>query len=283
MLDEIRGGIGLVGSLSVALPVFGVVAMGVLALLVWKRTRSTHPLMARLWHLLNGRREYKDSIIGQFLEDQTALMEFRFITGVRARTVEQTHAVIDWTRKNNEDIGDVAACGSYFDMEHIALKDKEKLPSKWHFLGNFALILMLLVGVICLVTGVVSDSVGLQMKKSGVFFMLTAEGAEPLWSKSSLSKAQCLKANLPPDNPFSADDARIICEIFKDKSFTPYLKKSLKEQRIAIGMSIFILSWCCWMAICWLKRGSNARDMLLRLDKKKVRTPLSLVEDVATE
>ena len=68
----------------------------------------------------NGNKECKVDYIKNFLEVQSAVLQFRFMTGLRkARTAPQIENLITWTVANNEDMADVAACRRYFDLEML--------------------------------------------------------------------------------------------------------------------------------------------------------------------
>lgn len=270
IVKEVNVGLELLGNISVALPVFGVIAFGFAAFLVWKRTSSTHPLMARLWRLFSRDNEGQDAVIGDFLDDQMSLMRLRFTTGVQVRTKGLAHKLIEWVRDNNEDIGNVAACGSYFDLENISLKDR--LPKWWQliFCGVLAYLLILFIIFLVLMSAV--NGVGMQMKESGVFFTLSSEYAKPWRSKQGISRAQCLNNETLPANDFSEADSKIICDIFKDEAFSPFLERSLLQQRIMLGFSVPIFTWFFWETFSWLMCGINAHRMRKRLDKKEQET-----------
>lgn len=260
ILDGIRGGIAILG-----LPAFAIVVIGIVGFMVWKRTRSTHSLMARLWLLFHGKKECKDPIVREFFDEQAALMEFRFTTGVQVRTRRQAHEVIKWTRAHNEDIGDVAGCGSYFDLERTTLKEEDELPSKLMLIGRAGLAIAIALIVALFTLGVFSDSAGLRMKKSGTFFSLSTEYAKPLWSGSGLSKVQCMNDQVLPNNGFTNEDAKTLCEILKNKSIDLYLEKTVKQQRITCGLGVISFAWYFCSALGWLMSGLKARTMLKRL------------------
>lgn len=145
MLEMIRGGLGLLTGWSVALPFILLITV---AAYTWYRTASTHTIMARIWQLFNGKTECGDPVIKQFLDEQFAFMQWRFTTGVPARTRLHAIEVINWTRANNEDVGAVAGCGNYFDLEKVTLRDENCLPKKRHLLARFALFIALFVTVV---------------------------------------------------------------------------------------------------------------------------------------
>lgn len=278
MLDGIRSSADFFTSLGVALPVLSLVAMAILAFYVWNRTQSSYSLLARLWHLFHGRKDCKNKEIAEFLDEQFALMQFRFTTGIPARTQKQATAVIDWARKHNEDVGAVAACGPYFDFENIKLKEKYELPKKWQLAGRFASVLFLLFLVIAFFGGVFFDRAILQIKSSGTYFTLSFNDAKPIGYKPGFTLKQCASGDLSPGNGFDKKDVDVICEFFEDKSLDSYLTKKVNEQKVVFGVGIFPVAWMFWIVFIWLMQGVRAWDMLKRLNKKKDTATLSLVE-----
>ena len=276
MSEEIRGGIELLGKLGVILPVLGFILIGVVAFLIFGRTGSAYPLMTRLWRLFNESSKNKDSMICKFLDEQITLMELRFASGAKVRTNEHAHQLIDWARKHNENINDIAACGSYFDLERVTLKEESELPKPSHSFFRFAGAYALTMVAIVFAFGVVWNDALLRMKESGEFFVLSAEYAKPFGSKSGLSKTQCLSGETLPANDFSEGDAKIVCGIFEDESLVPYLKQTVIQQRFAFGFGALVLSGFAWVMFIWWRRGIKARDMFKRINKQKEQAALTL-------
>ena len=80
--------------------------------------RLPHMLLTRLWSFVHGKPQPGDRVIRAYLASRGTLMQFRAVTGVCCRTLEDTRRLIAWTVENNEEIGDVLAvadiltCGS---------------------------------------------------------------------------------------------------------------------------------------------------------------------------
>ncbi|MDO9419235.1 MAG: DUF6216 family protein [Herminiimonas sp.] len=279
MLEGIRGGLNLLGSFGVALPVFAIIAMGIVGFMIWKRTRSMHPLMARIWRVFHGNKDCKDTTVGAFLDEQAALMEFRFITGVNVRTRKQAHAVIDWTRKNNEDIGDVAACGFYFDLERPALKEKEHLPRKGILFLGLICATFSFSATVLFTFGITVDRALLQMKESGTYFFLSEEYAKPLFSKQGVSTSQCKDRSSLLEGSFSPNDAQTICKLLGEEKLATYIKTTVKEQRIAFGFVALIFAWFFREILGWFRHGTNAQSMNLRLTSVAGSLQLNLCDE----
>lgn len=279
MLDGIRSGAEFFTSLSVALPILSVGAMAMLAFYVWNRTQSSYSLLDRLWQLLHGNKDCKDKMISDFLDEQFALMQFRFTTGIPARTRKHATAVIDWARKHNEDVGAVAACGQYFDIEKIKLKEKEELPKRWHLICRFIVAMILLFVTVAFVSGTFIDRAILQIKSSDVYFTLSLNDARPIGYGAGLDLKQCASGEILPVNGFDKKDVDIICEFFKDKSLESYLKKVINAQKIVFGIGFFFVAWIFWIVLNWLLQGVRALNMSNRINKEGCLVELSLFDD----
>jgi len=251
------------------------------AIFIWRRTRSTYSLMAKLWRLFHGKKECVEGPIRDFLDQQSALMQFRFITGVPVRTMKLARALIDWTEKNNEDMGDVAACGHYFDLDSIQLK---KEPAKRKVsLFLFVAAVLLFAASAALLFGAIVDRAMLQMKQSQVYFTLSIDYAKPIGSDEGLSRDQCISGKSVTSSGFSPEDASIICNIFKENSVAPYVAKTVKEQRVTFAPLSLLFAWYFWCVLTWLKQGVKSREMFRRLLPKPLQNEqLELVADLAT-
>jgi hypothetical protein len=250
-----------------------------LALYIWRRTQSTYSLMARLWQLFHGKKECEEGPVRDFLEQQSALMQFRFTTGVPARTLKQTHALIEWAEKNNEDMGDVAACGSYFDLERVQLKEEDQLAKRWLLILLFAAAVTLAIVSVASLIGTTYDKAILQMKQSRVFFTLSVEYAKPISSDVGLSREQCTAEGTVISSGFSQADASIVCKLFKEKSLVPYVIKTVRDQQIVFAFTAITFAWYFWGTFIWLMQGAKSREMFKRLQKPSEHEPLALVSD----
>jgi len=259
--------------------VLAIVIALVFALYIWRRTQSTYSLMARLWQLFHGKKECKEGPVRDFLDQQSALMQFRFTTGVPARTLKQTRELIEWAEKNNEDMGDVAACGRYFDLEKIQLKEEDKLAKRWLLIFLFAAAVTLAAVTVAALIGITYDKAILQMKQSRVLFTLSVEYAKPISSDIGLSREQCTVEGAVISSGFSQADASIVCKLLKEKSLVSYVIKTVRDQRIVFAFTAITFAWYFWGTFIWLMQGAKSREMFKRLRKPPEREPLALVSN----
>lgn len=265
--------LGALSKFSLLVPIAGLSLMGFLALYIWNRTRSTYSLMSRLWQLFHGKRDCKEKTIASFLDCQTALMQFRFTTGVQARTTTQSHALIAWSERNNEDMGAIAACGPYFDLEKVALR--ESLPRPGVHFAKFVITLGLFLALVTLCMGVILPRALLQSKASGQFFTFSASYAKPIWADGGLAKDQCIDPKHRAASGFGANDTALICGMFEDPTVSKFVSENVFEQRILFGF--MALNFMAYFAgsFRWLMQGLRACEMRKRMTNRAAH-PLTL-------
>lgn len=257
--NEATGLLETLSSVTFLAPVAGLSAMALLALYIWNRTRSTHSLMSRLWQLFHGKRDCKDAKTATFLDGQSALMQFRFTTGVRARTASQAHALIEWAKRNNEDMGDIAACGSFFDLEKVSLKDK--LPQKRHHILKFALTMTLLLALFALCLAILMPKAIVSLKESGVSLVMTVNHAKPLWHGEGLSKDQCGNQTQVEKSGLSPTDATLICKTFDEPGIAKFVGDAVYVQRLLLGFTALNVLAYLLSSLRWLMQGVQACKM----------------------
>src|SRR5471032_1373080 len=214
----------------------------VLGMLVWRRTRSAHMLLVRLWWLFAGRNECTVPALATFFGRQAALMGFRFITNVQARTVENAEAIVAWQVKHNEDMSAIAACGELFDQELPGLKPLNLWPARWQ-LGLAALLLFSAFGAgLFAAAGTVTPRALLEMKASGIWFTIDDVSARRFSFFDSkpgflLSACSDKRAPLVEKSGFTGADVDLICNAVHDPGTPAYLHAALQSQRIIFAPS----------------------------------------------
>jgi hypothetical protein len=205
-------------------------------------------------------------------------MQFRFTTGVRARTASQAHALIEWAKRNNEDMGDIAACGGYFDLERVSLK--EELPHKRHHVLKFALTMTLLLALFALGLAMLMPKAIVSLKESGVSFVLTVNHAKPLWNGEGFSKDQCGDDGKIRTSGFSSTDAALICKTFHDPGIAKFVEDAVFVQRLFLGFIALNFGAYLLNSLRWLMQGIQACKMR---DRIRLRSSATLPLEVLPE
>lgn len=226
----------------------GVTLAGVITFLLlfyaYKRTGSPHVILARFWAILHGDKECKNPIIKNFLDDQSALHQFVFMTGIRAKTTGEIAVLQTWVNSNGETIPSVSECGPYFDIRTCTPRAKEKLPSQ-----PVMLTLALGVVVLALMTttslmGVAYNRAVLKMKDTGTWFSMNSEIAKAIGPHPGFSLENCPSVIANRDHPgFEQSDVAHICKWRQDKGSQRFIAATVSEQRLLFSAAAVLLSF----------------------------------------
>ena len=146
----------------------------IFVLIAW-RAWSLHPFLLQLWRLLLGRLTVHDPDVNRLIQQRDDLVKFRFVFGIRARTLLQAQRIREWSTKHNEDLADIRACARYFDIEECELAKTPALPSvrtrSITALCAALLLPPLLLAIACFAV----DRALVQLKISGVYLTLSTD------------------------------------------------------------------------------------------------------------
>jgi len=244
----------------------------IIAALIWHRTGSTHTLMNRLWATFNGKKSCTVQPIQDALDEQAALMQFRFTTGLKARTVAQAETLIQWARNNDESVTDIAGCGPYFSIENLAIKDKSAFPKPWSIIAIGLIIFALTLAGALTFLAMGQNKALLQFTESNTLFWLDTRSADTLWHTRRLALKQCNKPAIElaaEDAGFSAEEISIICK--RAASLTnDDVRKSVTELRWGLLILLIFFAAGLHFSFRFLQQVLNAKDMAKRLAKRNV-------------
>ncbi|WP_402719706.1 DUF6216 family protein [Janthinobacterium rivuli] len=242
--------------------------------LVYIRTKSTHSIMSRFWRIFNGNVVYDDVEINKILDSRSALMQFRFTTGIPIRLRKQIGPLIRWTNKNSEDLGDVGKCGHLFDLEIPKLR---KLDKKMMAIYIFILPLAFSAFFFTLIPTTyfsVTKRALLKITASENWILLGNDSARRIIffsseSYTTLDKESCISPDEKTEHSTKLEkkDIELICNSINKGNDEKFIKDSLYTQRIFFApLSILLL---CAITLCckWAFNFSNWNSMRSRLKK----------------
>jgi len=249
----------------------GAIMVGYIGLVVY-RTGSVYALMDLAWRLFSKRDVDGESEIAKYMLERSEFMRFRFSTGLRVRTLQKAKELIAWAKDNGEDLGEVAACGKYFDLELVGLKNESELPKKWEMKYRaFVMILLVILAYGAILGGVYGRAV-ITINASGTFVYATTENASPTpvdfpWEKQIfLRKEDCKSATRSA--AFSEPDAKVVCELLVGNTGNSFVANAIKGQRYLFGFFLCMLLIFGFIAWRWLQAAVIVRMMKKRLDSK---------------
>lgn len=238
---------------------FGLVIPAVLLLLLaWAtyRTGSAHLLLSRVWLLIFGRLDVSDQAIEGFLANRDAFMKFRLVTGLKPRTLEQAKALIAWCDEHKEDVGDVKACGHFFDVEKLQLRDR--LPRR-----RITVLFAVLAGVFFAVFYMSAACAVLlppafHVKATDTWYLVDDGVAErprlfrgPDHARLDLADCKAKSFGLIPEG-----DAAVLCQLM-DKEADAFRASALRGQRFILVVVALVGIWF-WGGLVLIQREIKA-------------------------
>ncbi len=211
-------------------------------LFVWYRTGSAHLLLKSLWGRLISGKSTEPKELHKFLDEYTGLLEFRFRMGLkRIRTIPHAISVIQWGEKHDEDLGDIAACRGYFDLEKICLRDP--LPKAWVPLAQMLISFLLGLLALIFVALAVQDRAIVKLKDSHQWLLLGKKGVKPFFSKGfQFTQCQDNSVELSSAAGMPAYDIAMVCKELasSETKLSKIVDETVLDQRILFWYFSFI-------------------------------------------
>jgi hypothetical protein len=241
-----------------------------LFLLIWMRTRSLHIPMYRLWRLFYGAKEIEDEGIRQFMADQSSLMHFRFMNGIRVKSLRECNKLIEWARHQDVDMADVAACGQHFDRQRCEIK--QPLPSVRARIVWFPVFVGSAISAMVMVGAVSTDRALASFKSTERHFWLRTQDARPLWPLDApiLRASECSKSTEHDlDGAFTAEERQILCSSFTDaKDVANFVSRAVASQRWLFACLALLLLWLTLWSGGALKCIGSAERLMRQLESR---------------
>ncbi|AXA91561.1 DUF6216 family protein [Massilia sp. YMA4] len=275
--STIAGIFGYLASWGIGLPVL---ALALTALVIWRRTGSSHILLTRLWRFFHGKADCKVPAIGDFLDEQTAIHQFRFTTGIHIRNVQQARRLASLFRADTEMLNRIAAAGPHFDLDAMQLRPQDRLPRLFGMVCaslGYALAVWSLVAVLVALT---VDRAFLRITATGTWLTLDTNYAKPMSDSKGFRLDACKPASLPPDTGgFSSEDAAAICQAFGAPENAPFIRTSIQVQRWMLGILSVLLVYLIAELHRWLACAKGARALRRQLGTRPRDSPSTAAEE----
>lgn len=223
------------------------------------RSGSGHVIFGRVWWLLHGSRQPEGRQMRTFYLERNALMKFRWITGVHARTHKRARALAAWCQENDEEISAVRACGRYFDLESPGLKAVDESASsgksrtgRRQKLSNILMRTFLVVILIAAMLSITLSIDGMAIRGAivklkngdGPWLVVYPNKVSLLWSASVvITQRECEinQQRVVKLMGLSLQDVRVVCTWFKQPERSVFISNSVREQRAALFL-LFVIS-----------------------------------------
>jgi hypothetical protein len=231
------------------------------------RTESRHVLMYRIWRLLHGSQSIHDPEVNAYIEEQSSLMSFRFLTGVNVKSLANARRLIQWARFHDIELQAIGWCGEYFDPDLRQVRT-QKLPSAWVQSLKFGALVLVWVLFFASSLGIANDRAGYQFKSSGHWFYVRGEAATSLWpfKSESLKKSDCEKdssANALRTS-FTESEVGSLCEMLASPEMGETVKKTVFNQRVTFALLLLALAVAAWFIFWECMKGPIAKKLSRR-------------------
>lgn len=221
------------------------------------RTQSRHVLMYRLWRLVHGSQNISDPEVNAYVNEQTSLMWFRFMSGVPVKTLDSARQLIQWTRLHDVEMRVVAMCGDYFDPDLRKVR-LDKLPSTLMQKAKAVLITLLsLASFSCFFLAQPDDAL-VRLKATDHWLLLHGDEAKVLFpiDASPIRKADCsadTNANAVRTN-FSAAEVKVLCDLLNNADTALFVDRTVKKQKLSFAiLCASLLFWTLIFFAAWMK------------------------------
>lgn len=247
-------------------PVGGLVLLMALAWVVW-RSGSIHIVRYRVWRLLHGRSDIADAEIKRFIEERSALMAFRFFSGIKSRTLSNAHSLIRWSKDNNEDVREIRMAGGYFDGDALRIRT-EALP------GWKAGLSVLIGGMLTASAATFAIKLGtydhalFKVNATGTWFSVQADRFGPSTWKGQLGlpMIELDACRQQQDAIKTADnlqpvDVNVLCALLQSDGASGFIAKTLLEQRATFASIALVLGCLSCAFFVKLLKSNVAQKM----------------------
>jgi hypothetical protein len=231
----------------------------------------------RLWRLIHSDNEVTNPTIQSAIHDLTSLMAFRYITGIRVRSLAFAMGLIEWAKQNQEDLATIATAGAYFDCEKLQLKDR--LPTKRARIGiAVAVAFVTLVFYVIALIGLDSRAY-FYFKDSGKWFTATTTEIQsigvPLLRETIHINVERCRTKTVATGHYSEEEVGGMCELLSSSNLIERVTETVSMQRVSALSFMTILACLFFYLFSLLKQAICIRDLEARLAQKHQETQTS--------
>lgn len=174
--------------------------------------------------------------------------------------------VVEWGEANDEDIGDVARCGSFFDLELPGLRDSAAKIKWWHEMFPFTLAVVFGTMGFISVALMIPDQALLTVKETKKHIFLSSTYVKPI-NGNGFRLVACGKS-VPDNTGFSLREQQILCEAARDPDLSKVIAGYTREQRWALSIFVVILLFAFSFSWAFYREMTRARMMHARLARR---------------
>jgi hypothetical protein len=203
----------------------------VAAMLSYFRSRSSHPILLRIWTLTFGKAEINSTIIKCFSQNESDLAHFTYLTKIRVATVKDAEQLIKWALEKNLSLKLIKSSGEYFDVIMLAGTQALYALGRKDLVYRLLAVIFLAIPVILGLSLSIYDRAIIQMRDSRNFLTINPEYVSTVFAAERFYLSECPVEKTPTS--FDAKDLENICNVSFDNETKSQLSKLVKTQRAA--------------------------------------------------
>jgi hypothetical protein len=197
------------------------------------RSGSLNFLRERIWRILGGASEFKDSAMMERWERVRDFEKYRYTSGIKFKCREQITSFENWLETRRTSLEETLPFASYYDLSQMDLRDPDirKRQRSTAFLSFLCVCWMAFFGVFLM-----SDAL-IRVKASNTHFWVNSSEAHSAFSKAwKLNPENCATevANL------DSADKEVICKILTSEVGKQYIEDTMRSQR-EVGATMIVL------------------------------------------
>jgi hypothetical protein len=228
--------------------------VGAFLLIVWVllRTKSIAPLHLMLMKLFRVKASEDSIAIRRYIKNLSALMIFRFSTGLHPSTKRNADELIQWAEEKNISLIDVASCGEYFDPNTQKILS-ENFPAEYiKYLRQICGLFLILLSSGLLVLAASPNAI-IKFNGSNTWAEINENSATELLGGAPLitqENADCKQTiQTIKSSPLEPEELTALCDFFKSKEKAAYIHGVIKTQRLvgiyyALVFILLLFSYC---------------------------------------
>lgn len=198
-------------------------------LLTYSRSRSSHPILLKMWSLLFGKLEIHSDKIQKFSNNQTDLAHFTFLTKIKVGTLPQAERLVTWAAERDINLRLIKDSGSYFDPALPGPTGRLYEIKPRHLLVRVIAALLLALPIFFGIVLGVYDRAILQMRSTQNYLTVNSEYVTPFLSGQRFLLSDCDKS---PPITFEKSDIESICKIEFSRDVQLELNSIVKTQKV---------------------------------------------------
>jgi hypothetical protein len=212
------------------------------------RSGFNHIIWDRLWGLVAGKADAQDSTLKQFLLEERDIERFRVITGIKIKSLEEMHKLIELGQNKDIRLPRFANIKRWIDFNSPQIVHK---PSNINIAWRTALAILSLLFLICFIilTGIASTTITtdayLTTNKSKITFKTDGEIVRGIFNQWSFNSSDCIKdkTELIAKTHLSEQEINGICNALNTNYFKINVKNAIRKQLFLLIIFSVIVIW----------------------------------------